>query len=94
MSSLHSFLEKCVSTEAEILLREEMRVQGRKRSSKRLRSQCTAEAQEQYVEEISAKISNSEEFKMTPWTVIAYRRRPKVWTISEEIRERLEQERA
>ena len=94
MSSLHSFLERCVEEEAEVLLREEMRTQGRKRSSKRLKNQCRAEAEEQYVEEISAKIADADEFEMTQWTVIAYRRRPKVWAISEEIRLRIELESA
>ena len=84
------FLRECVEEEMEILLAEELRVQGRKRRSSKLENQCRIEAQEHYTEEISQLIESPE--PMSHWTVISYRRKPKAWAIAGAIQQRIERE--
>ena len=91
MGAILSYLRQCVQEEAEILLEEELRSQGRKRRSKKLLAKCLAEAQEHYAEEVSEMVKSGS--GISPWGVIAYRRRPKVWAIAGAIRDRMQHER-
>lgn len=90
MDAVLEYLRGCVQEEAEVLLAEEIRSQGRERSSKKLRNQCLQEAQEHYAEEVSDMVKGGA--ALSPWTVISYRRKPKVWAIAGAIRERMQRE--
>lgn len=90
MSAILEYLQDCVEDEAEVLLAEELRSQGRKRSSKKLREQCRREAQEHYVEDVSELMESSE--PMSHWTVISYRRKPKAWAIAGAIKQQMRRE--
>ncbi len=84
------FLRECVEDEMEVLLAEELRMQGRKRRSSKLEDQCRIEAQEHYTEEISQLIESPE--PMSHWMVISYRRKPKAWAVAGQIQQRMERE--
>jgi hypothetical protein len=90
MSAILGYLQDCVEDEMEVLLAEELRSQGRRRSSKKLVAQCRREAQEQYAEEIAEMIEGDVE--LSAWTVISYRRKPKAWAIAGAIKQRIERE--
>ena len=90
MSAILEYLQDCVEDETEVLLAEELRSQGRKRSSKKLEEQCRREAQEHYVEEVSELMESSK--PMSHWTVISYRRKPKAWAIAGAIKQQMRRE--
>jgi len=90
MDAILEYLRMCVEEETEVLLADELRAQGRVRTSKKLRAQCRREAQEHYVEEIS-QLMESEE-PLSHWTVISYRRKPKAWAIAGQIKQRVGRE--
>lgn len=90
MDAILSFLRTCVREEAEVLLEDEIRAQGRKRKSRKLEAQCTREAEEHFAEEVSEMVIQGSE--LTPWTVISYRRKPKVWAIAGAIRHQIRRE--
>lgn len=90
MSALLEYLRECVEDEMEVLLANELRSQGRKRSSKKLEEQCRREAREHYVEEVSELMESPK--PMSHWTVISYRRKPKAWAIAGAIRQQMRRE--
>jgi hypothetical protein len=90
MSSILDFLRGCVEEETQVLLDTELRVQGRKRSSKKLEAQCREEAREHYVEEVAEIIRSG--WMPSPWAVISYRRKPKAWAVAGAIKQRIERE--
>ena len=91
MDTILTYLQTCVKEETQVLLDAELQAQGRKRKSKKLEAQCAREAQDHYVEEICEMVEDGIS-PLNHWSVISYRRKPKVWAIAGAIRHRIQEE--